>query len=151
MVNPRLTAYIVAVALTVALVDAGSATVVGCADYGIALGNGPSYYVSWMTGTINYLVEYNNYGCGGSNISDGHAWFYVSNYASRLIAWRCISVSTPWTLEAAGSDPWQMIAHGFFGPFVVNYDYQEIYRYLGYCEASNVVYSYYIRATLVWP
>jgi len=62
-----------------------------------------------------------------------------------------VALVTPWTLKAAGSDPWQMIAHGFFGPFVVNYDYQGIYRYLGYCEASNVVYSYYIRATLEWP
>ncbi len=151
MPNPRLGVYIVIMVLLATLAEAGSAVVEGCADYAIARGSGPGYDVNWMSGTIYYLIEYNNYRCTGINVSDKYAWFFANNYASRLVAWQCTSVGIPTTLLAAGSDPWRMLRHGFFGPFVANYDYRGNFQYLGFCRSDNVVYSYFIRAMLVWP
>lgn len=149
MPNPKLVFAIIV--LVAASAYAGSATVSGCADYAVALGNGPNYDVNWMRGVINSLAEYDNYKCTGNNISDGSAWFYVSNYASRLVNWACISVGQRTTLYAVGTTSWYMIRSGFFGPFVANYDVYGNYRYLGYCLPNNVVYSYKINAYLEWP
>lgn len=132
------------------VIYAGSTTVSGCADYGVALGGGPNYDVRWMDGTIDYLAEYDKYRCTGNNISDRKAWFYVNNYAGRLVNWICASVGVRYTLTAIStSSSWFMIRSGFFGPFLAQYDVYGDYQYLGYCE--NVVYSYSIRARLVWP
>ncbi|AFA38050.1 hypothetical protein Pogu_0023 [Pyrobaculum oguniense TE7] len=149
MPNPKLVFAIIV--LVAASAYAGSATVSGCADYAVALGNGPNYDVSWMRGVINSLAEYSGYKCTGSNISDNYAWFYVSNYASRLVNWACIPVGVTTTLYAVGTTSWYMIRSGFFDPFLAKYDVYGNYRYLGYCRPENVVYSYQIKAFLEWP
>lgn len=54
MPNPKL--VFAMIVLVAASAYAGSATVSGCADYAIALGNGPNYDVNRMSGVINSLA-----------------------------------------------------------------------------------------------
>jgi hypothetical protein len=139
--------------IAAALLHAGSAWVsTPCADYAIAVGAGPSYDVDWIGGIIIDLKEYSNYRCQGSQISDGWAWFYANNYASRMVNWACIPVNTEIILNAPSkTNPWLMIRSGYFGPFLAKYDAWGNFQYLGYCRRDNVVYSYSITARVWWP
>jgi len=139
--------------IAAALLHAGSAWVhTPCADYAIAVGARTSYNVDRIWGIIFDLKEYSDFRCRGSQISDRHAWFFASNYASRLVRWRCIEVNTEIMLSApSNTDPWFMIRSGSFGPFIASYDAWGNFQYLGYCERNNVVYSYSITARVRWP
>jgi len=139
--------------IATALLHAGSAWVsTPCADYGVAVGAGPSYDVAWIGGKIIDLKEYSDYSCQGSQISDGWAWFYADNYAGRMVKWACIEVNTETILDApSNTNPWFMIRSGYFGPFLAKYDAWGNYQYLGYCQEDNVVYSYSITALVWWP
>jgi len=139
--------------IVAALLHAGSAWVsTPCADYGVAVGAGPSYNVAWIGGNITALREYSNFRCQGSQISDGYAWFYADNYAGRMVNWACIPVNKATILNARSTtDPWLMIRSGSFGPFLAKYDAWGNYQYLGYYQSNNVVYSYSITALVWWP
>jgi len=143
-----------AMLIAAALLHAGSAWVsTPCADYAIAIGAGPDNYdVTWIKGDITALQEYSDFGCQGAQISDGYAWFFAHNYASRLLKWACIPVNTVTTLYAySNTNPWFMIRSGFFGPFIAEYDAWGNFQDLGYCQSNNVVYSYSITGWMEWP